>query len=107
MTRKDLIHFCQYYQGENDNPYTDYHTSLFWEYERAWVEMNFNDYGRGVLALYTSEYVRVGLGLFEMADNTPVTLKAMLFNRFCKWDSATPYDCDEFKKYYTTIYMHK
>lgn len=43
MTRKDLIHFCQYYQGENDNPYTDYHTSLFWEYERAWIEMNFND----------------------------------------------------------------
>ena len=44
-----------------------------------------------------------GLSHFEPYDNIPVTLKATLFNRFCKYMDRV--DIEEFKKFYSTIYM--
>ena len=42
------------------------------------------------------EYISAGLSEFEMQDDTPVALKALLYNRFCHWQMA---DTASFKGY--------
>lgn len=105
--KKNLIQFCRYYKGEDENPYKDGYDAAFWDYERAWVEHNFIDKGRDILADYVDDFSRAGLALFEMADDTPASLKALLFNRFCHWRSASMIECVEpFKVFYKNEY-HK
>ena len=40
MTKEELIKQCRYFKGEAGNPYTgkDQDKSMFWDYERMWVE---------------------------------------------------------------------
>lgn len=47
------------------------------------------------------EYITAGLLDFEKYDDTPITLKALLFNRFGYWFSDGLMEMVEpFKKYY-------
>ena len=48
------------------------------------------------------EYISAGLSEFEMQDDTPVALKALLYNRFCHWQMA---DTASFKKWYRDTYL--
>lgn len=109
MEKKDLIKFCRYYMGEQKCPFSNGSEASLWSYERAWVEFNVDNIkGREHLADLVNDYARVGLSLFEIHDDTPVTLKALLFNRYCKWNSASMYECvDGFKSYYKKTYIRK
>ena len=48
-------------------------------------------------------YIRAGLSTFQMFDNTPITLKALLFNRYSHWTMG---DIDGFKEWYLTAYRN-
>lgn len=95
---KDLLKFCRYYKGEASMPKDT--KASFWEYEKKWVEFMIND--NPLLNRMISVYISNGLSDFEPMDNTPLTLKSLLFNRYSHWLME---DVDGFKKWYKTEYI--
>lgn len=92
--------FCHYYNSEETNPFKDADKSLFWEYERVWASDDTTISDDDI-----DEYINIGLRTFEQYDGTPLSLKAVLFNRFCKWKSYSMLDCvDDFKDWYINKY---
>ncbi len=73
---------------------------MFVRCEKAWIDAieKHIDYSDLI-----DDYIFAGLTNFEMYDNTPVLLKAILFNRFASWISA---DVAEFKEWYNDIYLN-
>lgn len=106
MNKKDSLQFCRYYKGEAQNPFIDkdQNKALLWDYEKAWVEQNFSDNGRESLAEYLSEFSHAGLSLFEMQDDTPASLKALLFNRYAKSSFSMSDAVEPFKEFYKKYY---
>ena len=50
------------------------------------------------------EYLRAGLRTFNMYDDTPVTLKAVLFNSFMQQDECMA-TAEDFKRWYDWFYI--
>ena len=104
MTREDAINLCKYYKGEEESPYTDQNESMLWFYERAWVyKMLNNDESFGLML---EEYLFIGLKDFEKFDDTPITLKALLFNRYCKTAQSILSAVEPFKEFYHKYYTN-
>lgn len=74
--------------------------AFLWEYEKKWVELMIND--NPLLDGMISVYISNGLRDFEQMDNTPLTLKALLFNRYSHWLKE---DADGFRRWYKTEYI--
>ena len=101
---QELLQFCRYYKGEDKSPKA--HSGL-WEYEKAWLELNGSQEGKELLADYIDEYSRAGLSQFEAQDDTPASLKALLFYRFCYGSSGSMIEnVEPFKWWYTEIYIN-
>lgn len=69
------------------------------QYEGYWVRFHFNndDY----LLNETLCYIREGLGDFCANDGVPISMKAILYNRFCHWGwCETP---DTFRSWYEAL----
>lgn len=104
MTKESLLRLCRYYKGEDECPHGV--NSLCWNVESAWVAFTLrgsrnNDNADAVYLLnVVDEYNNAGLRYFEMMDDTPITLKALLFNRFDHWNEG-----GGFKEWYLTTYM--
>ena len=103
--REDLIPFCRYYKGEKECPKDT--NENFWEYEKKWVELsenpkegsdNFN-----TVSNWIDDYLRAGLGSFDRNDGVPVTLKALLFNRYTHWMQTN----DGFENWYKNTYIEE
>lgn len=97
--------FCRYFNGEKENPFkqsNNHDAELCWFYESIWYEMNKSN--NPILDQYLKDYSNVGLISFEHLDGTPVTLKALLFNRFAKNYYAMIFAVDDFKKWYVESY---
>ena len=96
-----LIRFCKRYKGQENNP--DPQDSV-WRYELFWVEesMRENPY----FGKFLDDYLSAGLRTFNEYDDTPVTLKAVLFNRFMQQAEgmASP---EDFKRWYDEFYIKK
>ena len=105
MTKQDLLRVCRYYKGEKENPYTDtdQDKALFWDYERKWIDFKLDD--SDTLCDYIGDYVGVGLGGFEKMDDTPLSLKALLFNRYAKTSYSIMSAVEPFKEFYKKYYM--
>ena len=102
MAHNDFfLNLCQYYKGQEHNPDPQ---NRIWDYERFWVEMNIS--GNPDFSMQLEAYLIAGLRTFNMYDDTPITLKAVLFNRFMNQAEgmATP---DDFKLWYDQIYIKK
>ena len=68
-------------------------------YEECWVRFHCNEYD--YLLNETLYYIRNGLGDFCADDGVPISMKAILYNRFCHWGWAeTP---DTFRRWYESI----
>lgn len=110
MNEKELLLFCRYYKGEKKNPFEGHPDSvlpLLWDYERTWVYDTIKGCrggGNPTLASYVEEYLSAGLREFNHTDNTPATLKAMLFNRFAKSYNSLLDAVPNFKKFYDKYY---
>ena len=61
------------------------------------------DAGCKLIAPILKEYTDAGLSSFELYDGVPITLKAVLFNRYCKY--AERVDIEGFKELYRTTYI--
>lgn len=101
MNRSDLIKQCRYYRGEDENPFDEeQNKAMLWFYEKIWVaKMLAND---PYLEEITNEYRSQGLENFSEEDGTPISLKAILFNRYEHWlEGGT----DGFKRFYRKTYL--
>lgn len=96
LSETTLLKFCRYYKGpgtENDN--------LMTEYEHRWIQdvLEHN--------LKATEYVEPSdlheLEIFNPGDGVPLTLKALLFNRWCHWSSYAT--INQFKHWYLKSYL--
>ena len=69
------------------------------KYEENWVMFHFGD--SDYLVDETLNYIKEGLGHFCEDDGVPISMKAILYNRFCHWGWAeTP---DTFRSWYESI----
>lgn len=93
MKREDAIKLCRHWNATDAK---DEDVKLFAAIEKIWVDcMTDDDFSFNDLL---QDYFDAGLREFEMFDDTPITLKALLFNRFCKYNEMI--DVHEFKKFY-------
>lgn len=68
-------------------------------YEEHWVRFHFDD--SNYLLNETLFYIKEGLADFRADDGVPISMKAILYNRFCHWGWAeTP---DTFRSWYDSI----
>ncbi len=97
-----LLKECHFYKGEDQNPFEkkDQNKSMLWTYERVWYIDVQNE--SASFADLLQEYFEAGLREFEMSDGVPITLKALLFNRYMKdsFDSNP----NPFKEFYLKYY---
>lgn len=96
---------CRYYRGESKCTFSNEETNKarFWEYEKIWIER----YRSNVQWAQNDieEYIAMGLMDFNTDDGTPITLKALLFNRFCHWGYAPT--AKGFAKFYNESYINQ
>ena len=90
------LEHCFYY---GKNVPDDYGAHVGHMYEEYWVRFHF---GQGDFLLGdTLWYIRQGLGNFRTDDGVPISMKALLYNRFCHWGYCeTP---DTFREWYESI----
>lgn len=104
-SKKDLLPFCRYYKGEKERPKGV--NELFWEYEKKWVEVSKNpkegSNNFNTASYWLDDYLRADLASFSNDDGVPITLKALLFNRYTHWMQTN----DGFKKWYAENYKQE
>lgn len=106
MKQTELIAACRYYKGEKKDPYDkkDPNKSMLWTLERSWTFDTSSSSEAGDLTEIQSEmlsyYIRAGLRTFEQYDDTPLTLKALLFYKY----SDGIANAEDFKKFYLKYY---
>lgn len=95
--------FLKYYKGEKECPLKN-DEGMLWMCEKSWCV--FNDEGRGkdVILEYLDEYTTVGLSTFRMTDDVPISLKAIIFNRFAKTCNSLADAVEPFMKLYDKHY---
>lgn len=69
------------------------------QYEGSWVRFHFND--DDYLLNETLCYIREGLGDFCANDGVPISMKAILYNRFCHWGWCET--SDTFRSWYEAL----
>ncbi|WP_027377922.1 hypothetical protein [Kaistella palustris] len=100
-----LFEFTRFYKGPGTEPQTNENNQkLLWDYERFWVEREDEramDHPRVV------EYLQDGLPLCNEDDGIPISLKALLFNRYCHWMGGygLESDVEGFKKFLHRDYL--
>ena len=93
---KWLLDFDSYYKGEESFPGDD-NDYPCWINERIWVKLLSSwNFKHGSM----NEYIHHGLEDFSSGDGVPMTLKVILFNRFCG-------KLEEFREWYLTFYKNR
>lgn len=102
MKESDLLQYCRYYKGERENPYEgkDQNKAMLWLYERIWVDMASGDTPDPLLAEYCL-YLHRDLPEFVNNDHAPMSLTALLYDRYTHFGGGT----DGFKKLFEDYYM--
>ena len=103
--REKLMELCKSYKGEKENPYKgEQNKACLWSYERAWL-LEFAKPHSRLLMSYLSQYTAVGLTCFSTHDGVPVTLKALLFNRYARTQYSDYEAVESFKRFYNKYYV--
>lgn len=102
---KSIKDFCRYFNNEDSNPYQGKNAdkAMFWLCEGFWYAHISKPDENDPLGDMLDEYLRAGLRTYEQYDNVPITLKAVLFNRFCQYNDRM--DIKAFKEFYADKYM--
>jgi hypothetical protein len=104
----NLIKHCRYYKGEDVCPeiVIEKQMANIWSYERMWVE---NEDFRAENSFNMIGYLEHGLKDFNTEDGTPITLKALLYNRHSHWCGGYGIERDvaSFKEWYQNSYIQK
>lgn len=95
------LEHCFYY---GKNVPEEYGAHVGHMYEEKWVQLHFDEHPRvenNYLMNMTIQYIKDGLGDFCENDGVPISMKAVLYNRFCHWGwGETP---DTFRRWYESI----
>lgn len=94
------LKYCRYYR-ENENKAESEQIGVFYDYELVWVQFILRGGVEPDFVEMISEYIYNGLMLFSNYDKAPISLKALLFNRFCHWSYG---GADEFKHWFLNTY---
>ena len=101
MSKEDLIKFCRYFKGEAERPKD---APFWWGYEQIWVELSLNSKEGNanfhLMGEYLDNYLRAGLRTFCDNDDTPATMKALLYDRYTHFGG----DAKSFKEWYINEY---
>lgn len=103
--KKYLILQCRYYKGETEPPRSlPEGYALMWDYEMRWVDWNLN---QNQMLIHFDEDIRTLRLETKEGDKTPLTLKALLCNRFLHWGGYKPLDeeLNDFEKWYIDFYQ--
>ena len=92
------------YKGENENPYSE-DKAMIWNCERIWFAEKSKGYDSELLRSFMREYGMKGLTAFQLGDETPMSLKAVLLNRFYSQTGIIPEGGETFKKWYIDVYI--
>lgn len=95
-----LLTYCRYYKGEAQNPYIGKDEEHLWDYEQFWCNAMKK---KADLSKFIDDYIGAGLAEFCEDDNVPVSLKAIMYNRFAQHNEM--FTIEEFKNWYLT-YSH-
>lgn len=111
-----MILSCRYYKGEEKSPYEEIlhgnsklsdekhavvqNRDMFWFYEKCWVHCQLNG---GNESGNIEEYLAYGNVDFNDEDGTPLSLKALLWNRYYHF-SWSPSDREAFYEFYNKYY---
>ena len=102
----NLISQFRYFKGEDECPkiIRELDHSSSWNYEKIWVERK--DL-RDKRDRRFKQYIQDGLKDFNTEDGTPITLKALLYNRHSHWCGGygTEKDVANFKEWYLKSYI--
>ena len=97
---KEPLQYCRYYTG-NDNKAESEQIGVLYDYERIWVQFILKGGYEPNFVRMIAEYMGCGLMYFPEHWNTPISLMAILFNRFSHWERA---DIESFKEWYFVRY---
>ena len=102
ISTKELLSYCLYYKGGEIND-----ASIIEFYEQMWV--NFSQHNRMYIAEIVQDYIFAGLELFNCNDGVPISLKALLYNRYMHWNGGSGWQNDNngFKEFYLENYKSK
>lgn len=78
-----LLQNCRYYHGEAECPFQKTPTVCFWQAERAWINPGSERNEMGIPVFINTAlqaYFDAGLSVFNLDDDTPISLKAVLFH---------------------------
>lgn len=103
MKRENALAFCKYYKGEEACPYNKGNKAHFWDYERVWVAMTIGE--NSMLDDMVEDYINYGLSQFYANDDTPLSLKSVIFNRYIHWFGG--YGAKEDIKGFMDFYINK
>lgn len=97
---KVLFDYCRYYKGEKECPFKKQNDRMFWDYERIWCNMQTTH--NTLMNDMLRDYNLSGFAEFEPYDGTPVSLKALLFNRLTNYMEMPS---DRFESFYKDLYI--
>ena len=103
--RRWLILQCRYYKGETTPPKTlPENYALMWDYEMRWVEWTLED--NAMIEAFKEDVKRYHLENKD-GDTTPLTLKALLFDRFLHWSqyATLKEGLKNFEQWYKAHYL--
>ena len=84
--RKILIPRCRYYRGEEECPEHSGMYSMFWDYEKLWVEALAYSFKRG--EEWRKDFEQAHAWLLAKQYEIPATLVGLLYNRYMHWGSG-------------------
>ncbi len=92
-----LLQYCRFY--DPTKPYSQ--QDLIGSYELRWMNDMIDD-KRHIMEL-VNDYIYHNLETFNINDGVPISLKALLFNRYAHWNSYVT--AEGFKKWYRKAYL--
>jgi len=104
--KRYLILQCRYYKGESEPPKTlPEGYALMWDYESRWVDWTLNE--DKMVNHFENDIRDLHLETKE-GDKTPLTLKALLCNRYLHWGGGyapLEEELKNFEKWYVDFYQ--
>ena len=104
---KELIEHCLFYNGEDECP-NEVEAMIggkqIWFYEKRWVEMTLQGES---FEQEIEEYNAYGMSDFSVDDGIPISLKALLYNRFYYMSGTLERGGKAFREWYSNYYLSK
>lgn len=95
------LKYCKYYDGV-DYKNAGAENELLASYEEAWIRMQISEVDH--IRMMLDEYIAYGQEFFNMDDGVPISIKALLWNRYMHW-GGNPNDLYGFRNWYKREYL--